>query len=361
MVAEPKSGEELKEQIDGVIDDTFEENVPITYTITPYGADYPVESIVNKLRRGDIFIPAFQRQYVWTHLEASRFVESLLLGLPVPGVFMSKEEGTGKLLVIDGQQRLKTLQFFYDGIFKGRSFMLKGVQPEFEGRSYKDLQPEDIRRLDDSIIHATIIKQDKPSGDQSSIYHIFERLNTSGKSLHPQEIRACIFHGEFNELLGEINQVKAWREIFGKLNERLKDQELVLRFFAFYYAYKQYVRPMKLFLNNFMSSNRNLKLYSEESLKTKFKRSIELILEAVGPKAFRFKRSINAALYEAVMVGVTQRLDKGPIKDKKMLLETYAKLLTNSNFETACRTGTSDETKVSIRLKLAIDFFNKVT
>lgn len=121
---------------DDVIDeaDAIDEEIPYKYAITSYGADYPVESIVNKLEKENIFIPFFQRGYVWTHVEASRFIESLLLGLPVPGVFLSKDEETQKLLVIDGQQRLRTLQYFYDGIFrqgssKDKAFKLKNVQP----------------------------------------------------------------------------------------------------------------------------------------------------------------------------------------------------------------------------------------
>ena len=122
---------------------------------------------------------------MWKFKEASRFIESLLLGLPVPGIFLSKEKETQKLLVIDGQQRLLTLLYFYDGIFQPtkREFALKDVQPQFEGAIYKSLPDEDRRRLDDSILHATIIKQDEPSEDDSSIYHIFERLNTGGTTL----------------------------------------------------------------------------------------------------------------------------------------------------------------------------------
>src|SRR5258708_20925159 len=87
------------------------------YDITSFGADYDVEGLVRRLQRGDIWIPDFQRGYVWTQLMASRFIESLLLGLPVPGVFFARETETNRLMVIDGQQRLKTLQFFYEGYF----------------------------------------------------------------------------------------------------------------------------------------------------------------------------------------------------------------------------------------------------
>ena len=107
-------------------------------------------------------------------------------------MFLSKEEPTNKLLVIDGQQRLRSLQFFYDRIFglTGREFKLEGVQDRYDGRTIETLEIEDRRHLDDSIIHATVMRQDIPSDDDSSIYHVFERLNTGGKVLSGQEIRA---------------------------------------------------------------------------------------------------------------------------------------------------------------------------
>src|SRR2546427_13061892 len=97
--------------------DEFEEEIPFDYSITSYGADYTADSLVKRMSVGDIFLPPFQRGYVWSYTQACRFVESLLLGLPVPGIFLSKDDPTQKLLVIDGHQRLRTLEYFYDGIF----------------------------------------------------------------------------------------------------------------------------------------------------------------------------------------------------------------------------------------------------
>ncbi|MCG8349494.1 MAG: DUF262 domain-containing protein, partial [Chloroflexales bacterium] len=191
---------EEEQQIEDPRDD--DQPIPFRYSISSYGADYDVDGLVRRLKRGDVVVPDFQRQYVWTLTRASRFIESLLLGLPVPGIFLAVDPDTQQLLVIDGQQRLRSLEYFYEGIFRNeREFTLKGVQPEFEGKTYETLSPEDRRRLDNSIIHATVIKQEDPKEeDSSSIYYIFERLNTGGMSLQPQEIRASIFQGLFYRL-----------------------------------------------------------------------------------------------------------------------------------------------------------------
>lgn len=192
------------------IEDTLEDKeTPFTYSISSYGADYDVRGLVQRIRDEDIIVPEFQRKYVWTQARASRFIESLLLGLPVPGIFLAIDPKTRQLLVIDGQQRLRSLRHFYDGMFpKGEgtvAFTLKGernkpLNPEFEGKAYADLEPRDRRDLDNAIIHATVIKQDKPEEeDSSSIYYIFERLNTGGVSLQPQEIRASIYQASCSD------------------------------------------------------------------------------------------------------------------------------------------------------------------
>src|SRR5690242_3394413 len=202
------------------VDDLAELNevLPSNYSITSYGADYPVDGLVKRMEQADIIIPrfsvepedeqstvGFQRDFVWTKSQADRFVESLLLGLPVPGIFLVKEMN-GKHLVLDGQQRLKTLQSFYDGVFLGKEYVLENVQEKWTGKTYKSLHADDRRRLDDSIIHATIVRQDEPTEDQSGIYLIFERLNSGGTFLQPQEIRVALYHGAFATLLGRLNE-----------------------------------------------------------------------------------------------------------------------------------------------------------
>lgn len=333
--------------------------IPYQYTMTSYGADFTADGLVKRITRGDIKVPIFQRGFVWSYTQSSKFVESLLLGLPVPGIFLSKEFETEKLLVIDGQQRLRTLQFFYEGVFEptSRQFVLKGVQPQFEGLSYKTLKPEQRRKLDDSIIHATIIKQDKPEEDNSSIYYVFERLNTGGTFLLPQEIRHCIFQGPFNDLLSELNANKIWREIFGKVSKRMRDQELILRFFALYYKGQQYSRPMKLFLNKYMGYNRKLDKQSKDELAKTFLNTIETAFKFIGSDVFRLERSINAALFDAVCVGIAFRLQKGPISDGEQFRRAYYGLLQNEAFRKVITESTADEKNVFQRINSAIEAF----
>lgn len=343
--------------------DEEDEALPYKYSITSYGADYPVDALVKRMRTGHIVIPPFQRGFVWKLPQASRFVESLLLGLPVPGIFLSRDDDSGKLLVIDGQQRLRTLQYFYNGVFadSGREFALAGVDTKFRGMTYETLADEDRLRLDDAIIHATIIHQDEPTDDRSSIFQVFERLNTGGTSLSPQEIRACMYQGPFRDLLKELNEYPSWRQLLGPVDSRMRDQELVLRFLALYYSGHKYDKPMKGFLNTFMARNRHLDRLSADDIRALFKKTMDTILAMIGDRAFKPKKSIQAALVDSISVGVARRLEKGSIEGEVALQRAYRLLLNDiDEFREATETHTSDKDRVEKRIRLATSAFEDV-
>lgn len=345
-----------------VIDDTEKDDivVPVQYDITSFGADYDVEGLVNRLKRDDILIPPFQRGYVWSLTEASRFIESLLLGLPVPGVFLAKEPDLKRLLVIDGQQRLRTLQYFYEGFFNPkegsktrRIFRLTGVQQRYNGATYKTLSETDKVTLNDSIIHATIVKQETPKDDDTSIYHIFERLNTSGRRLAPQQIRVAIYHGDFISLIHELNDMPNWRLIFGPYSKTLKDQELIIRFLALYFFPERYHRPMEEFLNLVTKTAHKHNQYFYKDCASIFSKTIEKIYSALGKKAFRPERSLNAAVFDSVMVGVAKRLSSGVDLKDSSLKAVYERMLADKKYIDAISQSTSDEANVEARLKYA--------
>jgi hypothetical protein len=347
------------------IDDPLEDEEtvkPIRYGITSYGADFTVDGIVRRMSDGSIFVPPFQRRYVWKSPQASRFVESLLLGLPVPGVFLSQDPATRKQMVIDGQQRLRTLQYFYDGIFgpSDRNFRLTGVQPELTGLTYSTLPDPDRRALDDAIIHATIVKQDDPPNDQSSVYQIFERLNTGGLQLQPQEIRTCVYYGRFVQSLADLNDDSAWRQIYGPQSSRMRDQELILRFLAFFFDAESYSRPMREFLNQFMFKNRSLSEATGMGMSQAFRPTIKLVFESIGPAAFKPQRALNAAVFDSVMIGVARRLAIGSVLDRDAVRARYEALLADTTYSDTIARSTADEERVRDRMRLAEDAFRDI-
>jgi len=360
---DPLDPDDKIEVVESVAED--EEYYPVEYSITSYGADYPVDGLVKRIESGSIYIPKFQRGYVWNIYRASRFIESLLLGLPVPAIFLSKEQESNKMLVIDGQQRLRSLQFFYDGLFKPneRSFRLKGVHPRFSDATYDTLSEDDRIRLDDSILHAIIIKQDKPEADSgsepSSVYHIFERLNTGGVLLHPQEIRTCICHGSFVDLLEKLNKDVSWRYLFGNVSARMRDRELILRFFALHYKHDNYTKPMKEFLTNYLIENRYIGEEESKKYSDVFIQTCKMCNEHIGRKAFKPKNAVNAALCDSVMFGIAERLKNGPIKKPEDIKKLYNKLIADIHYKKAISSATTDESNVTERLMLAKEFLSE--
>jgi hypothetical protein len=283
------------------------------------------------------------------------------MGLPVPGIFLYKDAKTSRHLVVDGQQRLRTLQFFYDGTFLERKFRLIGVRDEWEGMTYKDLSSAERLKLDDSIVHATIFQQDEPKDQRKSLYFVFERINSGGMRLSPQEIRNCISEGPVLPAARALNDDKNWREIFGeKYNRRFKDQELVLRALAMFSWREKYQSPMREFLNDFANYT-EISKKELDKLTSQFKEAIELVNECYGNKAFRPSRALNAAVFEAVMVGIASRLASAKsAPDSKKFRAAYDELLRDKDFLKACEQATAREDTLEVRQKLAIAAFKSI-
>lgn len=359
----------LQNGVDQIEDEAASDDVvaPVQYDITSFGVDFDVEGLVRRLGRQEILIPTFQRAYVWKLPEASRFIESLLLGLPVPGVFLAGEPHSNRLLVIDGQQRLKTLLFFYNKDFNPhpddrtrRIFTLTKVQERFVGKTYDTLDESDRLALNNSVLHATVVKQLAPSDDDTSIYHIFERLNSAGRRLTPQEMRCAIYHGSLMDELKKLNEHLSWRSIFGKTNPRLKDQELVLRFLALYHNFAGYQRPMAEFLNKFVQRYREAKTPFLQQCGAVFTATSDIIWEALGRRAFRPERALNAAVCDSVMVGIAYRLQKSGAIAPGAIIEAYNALLRDTEYITAVSYATSNEAPVALRVQKAIACFKSL-
>jgi hypothetical protein len=355
--------DEYKLGLEADVDDESAEEATAeaSFSITSYGADYTVDTILKRLKTEAFFVPTFQRQFVWSQRHASRFVESLLMGLPVPGIFLYKDEHN-RHLVVDGQQRLRTLQFFYNGIFLEKNFRLIGVSPQWENKTYDELETSDKLKLDDSIVHATIFQQDEPKDNLTSLYFVFERINSGGIRLSPQEIRNCISESPVLDLVRRLNDDDSWRTIFGqKRQARLKDQELVLRALAMIETRDSYFTPMRDFLNAFASDRNKVSVSRLRELDALFKTSIELVLASIGKGAFRPSRALNAAVFEAVVVGIAARLTaSNDVAAPSKVRNGYDRLLTDQTFMNACNSATATNESVRTRHRLSIDAFKSV-
>jgi uncharacterized protein with ParB-like and HNH nuclease domain len=332
-----------------------QEQDSFNYRISSYPADITLKGYEEKWDKKQLIIPPFQRKYVWDQVKASKLIESFLLGLPVPGVFLYKDRKTNRLAVIDGQQRILSAIRFFKNEFDEKIFRLKNVLPKWDGKTYNELDESDRFQLDDSVLRATVVQQLDPD-DDSSIYHIFERLNTGGINLNPMEIRKCVYFGDFIEKMEELNADVNFRKIIvkDKIDKRLRDVELVLRVIALSEDWRDYSKPMKGFLNRFITKINKLdkpdfdkKL---EELSNKFIASCAIIESHLPSKPFHIRGRINYAAMDSIFSAVMS-FDSVPSD----LMQRYESLVANDDFVKSATINTSDDATLYIRFKKAFE------
>jgi hypothetical protein len=330
MNEETKEANEL--EFEQPLEEEIEEITSIKRKVYADQGDPEIDSLYRKYKDGDLVIqPDFQRQFVWDAAKSSRLIESALLDIPLPVIYLS-EEKDGKEYVIDGQQRLTAFFSFIDGKFPdGRDFKLTGLKVfgELNRKTFINLKEID-KKLQSKIRYCKIrtitFREDS---EQDLKFEIFERLNTGAVSLNDQELRNCIYRGRYNELLKELSKDSDFMYLLGlrKPDRRMKDIELVLRFAAFYhFTYLNYKPPMKNFLNNDMEKYQNISESETTKLKNAFKNTVVIIRSLLDNHAFkRFhkgddknpngyweSRKFNASLYD-ILMGSFAKEDKNKV------------------------------------------------
>lgn len=334
--------------------ETAEENEPdlARFDIMNYPADTTLKGYKDQWDNGQLIVPEFQRKYVWDQVRASKLIESFLLGLPVPGVFLYKERESSNFLIIDGHQRIHSVVSFLKASL-GKKFTLKGVSKEWEGKSFDDLDEEDQFKLSIAVMRATIIQQINPD-DKSSIYYIFERLNTGGVNLNPMEVRMCVSEGKFSALLRKLNRDPLWRNLIQKKieDQRSRDLEWILRILALEEKGQSYEKPMKGFLNGYMANNQNA---NDEWAERKAERFVNALNKAskLSEKPFHFTGKLNYAVLDSIMVSLME----SKIENDTELRHAYDQLIQDKKFLNAISVSTSDKQNVLDRIERTKFFF----
>ena len=347
-----------------VEDQDDDESVSVTYDIATYPSDFTLSGIAQMWKDGDIEIPSFQREFVWTIKQSSLLIDSFLCGLPVPPVFFYIDE-ENKNLVIDGQQRILSVVFFLGGYFgiesthgKRQVFRLSGLDeksPYFNKR-FGDLEDADQRKLRQAVLRAVNIRQLNPVGESTSAYHIFERLNTGGTPLKPQEIRNCVFRGELSSMLRDANKDKYWRQILGKitLDKHQKDVEILLRVFSLVGAVDKYEKPMKEFLNKAMKHHDNGDTKKANKFFSIFQKVTKLVATELGEKPFHLRGRLNVSALDSVMCVLVENYSK--VSPEK-LADRYAGLVQNDDFsKRLTQLGTTDTKALQERVALVREY-----
>lgn len=325
----------------------------LEYEIMNYPADITLGGYVDHWDKNELIVPDFQRKYVWDRIKASKLIESFLIGLPVPGTFLYKQKSKSGFLIIDGQQRITSVIRFIKGTFEENVFRLKNVHERYEGKSFSDLSEDDQFKLRGSVLRATIIQQINPL-DDTSIYQIFERLNTGGVNLNPMEVRQCVSYGPFVAALKKMNEDEDWRAIIGqdKIDKRLRDVELVLRCIALSESGAEYEKPMKGFLNKYMESHRGGDDDFVDMIDN-FGRTTAYVREHLGDKPFHLRGRLNYGALDSIMAATLADVAPEDLGDK------FADLLSDADYMDSITYNTSDESVVEARLQKAVEYLSE--
>jgi hypothetical protein len=287
--------------------------------------DIIVQQLISMVETGSIDVaPAYQRQFRWDETKRSLLIESVFLGVPVPSLFMaSNKDGTWEL--VDGVQRLSTIVQFA-GTDKARGKLnltekLKLTELEkltsFNGLTFDEL-PESLKL---QFFHRPIkVVTLSDKSDLVVRFDLFERLNTGGVALTNQEIRACIYRGEFNQFLEELSENNNFLKTVRLTKTQHQDgtvEELVLRFFAYLYNYKNFDHSVVDFLNEYMQeASKQFDYSAGRSLFEKtFKTLAEILPKGIVRTSTRNVTPIN--LFESVTVGCALAISKNKPINKK--------------------------------------------
>ena len=330
---------------------------PIEYLITVYPADFTLEVLYAKMKKGGIVFPEFQRNYVWNIRQASRLIESFIMGLPVPPIFLYTDE-TEKKIVIDGRQRLQSIRYFFDGVFgesdsNPKVFRLDGINEKspLSKKRFVDLDSVIQERLQNAVLRTMVVTQHKPN-DATSMYHIFERLNTGGTKLTDQEVRNAVYYGDFSKFLNKINKYSNWRAILGKTNpdQKQKDTQLILRYMSLYHGSANYKKPMRDFLSKFMETHRYPENSFLEQEKCRFEKTCDLIIKHLGSKRpLNSSGPLNAAVFDAIFVAFAKNCNSIP----EDISGRIKSLVQNKEFIELVDSATTDPLTVNKRLRMA--------
>ncbi|MGB6409357.1 MAG: DUF262 domain-containing protein [Planococcus donghaensis] len=359
--------EEIPVQLEENGDDYSDDDL---FNIISWGADLSFRELITMYEEDELLKPEIQRNYVWDKNEASRFIETILMGLPVPSIFLAKSGEDN--LIVDGYQRIMTVyDFVKRGLFSKDNSVFKlsntkSINERWRGKSYGQLTPEEKKRIRNSTIHAIIFDTKQTVKNDTSLYQVFERINTGGRQLLPQEIRNCIYHNDLNSLLIKLNKNEDWRNMFGDSSpdSRMRDIEYILRYITLGSPSvknddgQQII--LKKSLNIYMGESTNSSKENLTKIDNEFKTVVNFLYNSLGKTAFsNFKdgkpTKFHPAIFDSIMVATTYVLSKGIELEqfKKTLAAKKMELIENEEFKEYISERTTRIDHINGRINLA--------
>jgi hypothetical protein len=334
-----------------------------------HSADWTVETIVSQLGRGNIEMnPRFQRRDAWSPRRKSLFVESLILGLPVPQIVLAEKRGErGKYLVLDGKQRLLTLlQFTGNAEGAHNAFRLSGLEArqDLQRKTFADLSDDlelegDFNALANYTIRTVVIRN-WPTFD--FLHLVFLRLNTGSVKLSPQELRQAMFPGAFSDFVDDqASELEPLRRLLSRTtpDPRMRDVELLVRFLAFHHFVAEYSGRMKDFLD-FACRRLNERwaddVGSVNRSVMEFGLATEALLELFGPDGVarkRGSRSFNRAIFDSlIFYAADPQIRARMLANADAVVAAYKEVLEDHHFQVATESDTAGTPNTVTRLSI---------
>lgn len=326
--------------------------------------DKSVEDTVRMIEKGRIFLePDFQRySQVWDYKTASQLIESVLLNVPIPPIYVA-EEDNGTWNIIDGLQRLTSFKNFYEGKFK-----LRGLDSlkELNKQNYDSLNSNAKSILDNGSLRIILItKESHPEMK----YDVFMRLNRGSVKLTEQELRNCLYRGNLNDMIKDLRNNQQLLNILklDKPHKRMDDAELILRYFALSRHFNEeevkingYKGIMKTFLNAYMDENKTISGERVEELRQKFNDTLNKVFSIFGINSFKrieadgsYYPWINKAIYDFIMLSFERYDLESLLAKKSEIIEALKKCINeDKDFEDSITVGTSEPKRLEYRLRI---------
>lgn len=321
-------------------------------------------SLLEQLEYEEIDLkPEFQRSSdVWTKEKKSRLIESVLLGLPLPSFYFSEDPETGKLTIVDGLQRLCAFKDFWLEKDPKKKLILEGLQflTNFNGKTRGDLDRAQIRRIKSLKVTLNTLRKNTPAKVK---FVIFQRVNTAGVPLTPQEMRNALYQKKATDLLRRMAALNSFKEATGgKINtKRMADCDFANRFVAFYLRREQYEGDLDPFMGEALEYVNKMQQNEIDGICDAFDKSMRTCYQLLGDKAFRRPKStqegggyyrINKAIFEALSVSIAKLKDEeraALITNRDDFSDKIYSLFTNEEFIKSVTSGTAKSPQAEYR------------
>ncbi|NYF18937.1 hypothetical protein HDC36_000374 [Xanthomonas sp. JAI131] len=327
--------------------------------------DMSFGEIMSIFEDGDLFIsPEYQRVFRWSQFQQTRFIESVLLGIPIPPIFVA-EDDAGKWEVVDGLQRISTIFSFF-GLLKevpekNNSTLTVGEMiPQLEGLTSGTLPIKLKTTLKRAVCRVEIVRWDSLEDIR---YELFNRLNTGASPLSDQEIRNCIFRAyavDLNQVLRDVAKIQEFNELITPSDAKKEGmflEELTLRFFAFKHLTKEFRTTVPQFLTEFMKEvSKGTHPFDLEKEKNYFIEVINFLNDTYGKKIFRPKGNFALHLFDSIAYALPKKFKKIKGNEKKIISKIST--LTKDKTYSAIGTSTFSNTRIRNRMNRALEIFN---